>query len=241
MEGLVFKAGGRLECLSCVNDEETDTGEDVRCDVTECAAAYLLEPAYSDGEVYVRDIFSLLDANPVLLQVFERQRAAAYLKEAEERNDVPYTGEYDPEGTEYLELFHYWENNSGTGELTRIHRLWIRGVGDELRDDVKRDGGVEYKKGTRIQWAIKLSPVNQLMNLPLCSNVEVSVTEDDSNSERYHQELHTFVVKRPWLAQVIHALLWELSYGGTLRRRANSFRRCLIQRRRRAGPWTREQ
>jgi len=169
-----------------------------------------LEPVRFVGEIYVRDIFSLLDRNPLFVEMFRRAYAAEYLQESKKGDALPYTGEYDPMGIEYLELFYDWREEGETGSLTGTHRLWLHGVGYELRDDVMQEGWGLRKKGTRIQWAVKFSPLAHLLNFPLRVNAEVSVED----SQDVNQGLHNFRIPSPTLAQVIHAVLWELSWAG---------------------------
>ncbi|QIE22951.1 hypothetical protein SBC2_09640 [Caballeronia sp. SBC2] len=208
MKGLVFNEGGKLEYVEWVRAEADEEDAHVGHDVTGNAAAYILEPVIFAGEIYVRDIFSLLDRNPVLLKIFQRAYAAEYLQEAKKGDALAYTGEYDPEGIEYLELFYDWEEESDAGVLTGVHRLWLHGVGYELRDDTELEGQGLQTKGTRIHWAIKFSPLAHLFNLPLRFNSEVSVAD----SRRI--TIHTFRVPSPTLAQVIGSVLWELSWAG---------------------------
>jgi hypothetical protein len=210
LKELTVKNGGKLEYVRWAEDDETEEGAYVPFDVTDSAAAYVMEPVRFDGEIYVRDIFSLLDRNPVLVQVFRRVYAVEYLQETKKGGAIAYTGEYDPEGIEYLELFYNWEKDRETDEITGIHQLSLRGVGYELRDNVEREGDIQYEKGTRIQWGVEYSPVGQIFNLPLRFNSEVFVVDSRSPSAT----LHNFRIARPTLSQVIHAVLWELSWAG---------------------------
>ncbi|MFL9906768.1 hypothetical protein [Paraburkholderia sp. RL17-337-BIB-A] len=206
---LTLTTGGKLEYFHWVSDEVTGDGAYVPSDVTDTADAYMMEPVRFGSEIYVRDIFSLLDRNPVLVGIFKRVYAAEYLGESKKGNAVPYTGEYDPEDIEYLELFCNWEKDSGTNEITGIHQLSLRGVGYELRDNIV-SGGDKYVKGTRIDWGVAFSPLGQIFNLPLRFNSEVSVAD----SRNLSHSLHNFRVPSPTLAQVIHAVLWELAWAG---------------------------
>jgi hypothetical protein len=214
MEGMVLKTGGTLEYVSRAYDDETEGVICIRSDVTESAASYLMETVRFEGDVHVRDIFSLLESNPVLLQVFRRLHAAAYLNEAREVSAKPYSGEYDPAAIEYLELFHNWEIDSGTGELIGSHRLCLRGVGYELRDDVEQSGG-EYRKGSRIRYALAYSPLAELLNLPLRFDPEVRIIDSDSTSENFRRESRKPLGMSPTVAQVIDGVLYEISFGGT--------------------------
>jgi hypothetical protein len=206
---LTLTTDGKLEYFHWVSDEVTGDDAYVPSDVTDSAAAYMMEPVRFGSEIYVRDIFSLLDRNPVLVGIFKRVYAAEYLDESKKGNAVPYTGEYDPEDIEYLELFCNWEKDSGTNEITGLHQLSLRGVGYELRDNFV-SGGDSYVKGTRINWAVAFSPLGHIFNLPLRLNPEVTVAD----SRDITRTLHTFQLPSPTLAQVIHAVLWELSWAG---------------------------
>jgi hypothetical protein len=207
---LTLTTDGKLQYFHWVSDEATGDDAYVPSDMTDNAAAYMMEPVRFCGEIYVRDIFSLLDRNPSLIEMFKRAYAAEYLQETKKGNAEAYTGKYDPSGIEYLELFYDWEKDRETDELRGVHRLWVGGVGYELRDDVMEDGYLRYKKGTRIRWAIKFAPVGHIFNLPLRLNPEVTVAD----SRDITRTLHTFQLPSPTLAQVIHAVLWELSWAG---------------------------
>ncbi|SPA56688.1 protein of unknown function [Cupriavidus taiwanensis] len=167
-----------------------------------------------EGEIYLRDIFSLLECNPALLQVFARTYATEYLAESKKPGAVAYTGGYDADEIEYLELTPDWERNTQAGELSVCPRLSIVGVGYVLRQDVELVGGMQYKAGTRIRWSIMYCPLNELLNLPLRFNGKVIFSEEESVNEDGQMGTITSVVFAPSLAQVIHGALWELSFGG---------------------------
>lgn len=102
MSGLVFTAGGKLMYYSPVTNV---THEQAFSDVTHQAASYLSEAVRFDGEIQVNDVFSLLEANPLLLDIFAKLHAAAFLSEARKGIATPYSGGHDPDGIDYLELF----------------------------------------------------------------------------------------------------------------------------------------
>jgi hypothetical protein len=211
MEGLVLKTGGRLENIRWVYDEDAGKGEYVPKDVTDDAASFLMEPLRIEGELFLRDIFALLELNPILVAVFRRDWAAEYLAEAKRVEAAPYTGEYDPDGIEYLELYQCWEKTKETGEIEGHHRLDFHGIGFELREDLMQDDYVMHRKGSRIPWAIEFTPLAKLLNLPLRFNPEVHVSVRDA---RYNSETETLRMSSPTLAQVIHGVLWEISFCG---------------------------
>jgi len=214
MSELVLKTGGCLEYVNWGLDEETGEEGYIRSEVTTDAAAHLMDAVQFDGEIYLRDIFSLLEANPTLLQVFARVYAAEYLQEAKKNPAVPYTGDYDVEGIEYLELTPGWERDGQRGELTVSHRMSIAGVGYMLREDVELNGGMQYKAGTRIRWSIMYCPLAEMLNLPLRFSGRVPLAEGNGTNEEERRGVLTSVVVAPSLAQIIHGALWELSFGG---------------------------
>jgi len=214
MRGLVLKTDGCLEYVSWGLEKETKEEGYLRSEVTTDAAAYLMDAVQFYGEIYLRDIFSLLEANPTLLQVFARLYAAEYLKEAKKNPAVPYTGDYNVEGIEYLELTPHWERDGQRGELTVSHRLSIAGVGYMLREDVELNGGMQYKAGTRIRWSIMYCPLVELLNLPLRFSGRLALAGGNGTNEEERRDVLTAVVVAPSLAQIIHGVLRELSFGG---------------------------
>lgn len=214
MQGLVLIAGGCLEFVAWGVDAQTGEEGYLRSDVTADAGAYLMDAVRIERDLHLRDIFALLECNPILLQVFKRQYAAEYLTEARKKPATPYTGEYDAEGIEYLELQPDWEKNAQTGELGIHHRLSVVGVGHVLRQDVELNGGMLYSAGTRIKWSIMYCPLAELWNLPLRFNGNVPVVEGSSINTDGHGSALNSVVLVPSLAQIIHGVLWELSFGG---------------------------
>jgi len=209
MKELVFMAGGKLEYRT--GDAERDLHA-ARTDVTQRAAAYLLEEVRVEGDVHLRDVFALLQDNPVLLQVFERRHASEFVDETRSVDPLTFTGEYDPLGTEYLELFHGWEIDQETGEVAGGQRLGLRAVGFELRDDQELSG-CEYPRGSRIRYAVALSPLAELLNLPLRVNDDVCLAEAFGGTQTAYDALPNLRV-RPTLAQVIEGVLYEISLGG---------------------------
>lgn len=207
MRRLVLKSGGSLAYANWVCNDETDDGEYVFSDVTEQAVAYLMEPVSFEGEVYLRDVFTLLEACPALLDAFARVHARAYLTEAK-KGGAPYTGEYGPEEIEYLELTPDWEGDPETRELSGGHRLSLAGVGHVLREWHQLNGGAEYAAGTRIRWSVMYCPLAQLLNVPLRFDGRLAL------SVRTGEDPWAILVAAPMLGQVIQAVLWEVSFGG---------------------------
>ena len=213
---LLLKQGGRLERVDWVYDHDAKKGEYVPTDVTEDAVSYLMDPVSLEDDLFLRDIFHLFDLNPALSLVFRRDWAAEYLAEYKKviATAPAYTGEYDPDGIEYLELYQMWSRSSSTGEISGHHRLDFHGIGYELREDIIEHDWVAHKKGSRISWAIEMTPLAELINLPLRLNTSVLVSEADHEGGNYMQKLDTWQMSTPTLAQVLHGVIWELSFCG---------------------------
>lgn len=214
MKGLVFKEGGQLELIRGVYNNRWYREEFVATDVTDRAAQFLMDPVRFEGALFLRDVFALLRANPLLLEIFARDFAADYLKVAEDRELEPYTGEYSPEGFEYLELYQSWEKDSLTGELTGLHRLEFHGVGFVLREDIMDGDWLVHEKGSRIPYALDYMPVQQLLNLPLRYNPDITIGQGLPGMGGAGGKVDKVRCSEPTLGQVIHGVLWELSFNG---------------------------
>lgn len=211
-------------------DEETEEGGYRESDVTRHAVAYLFETVTLAEDVTLADLFRLLDMNPELLQVYQRNWAKELLDEVKDLLSAPASLQntaYDPQALEYLELYQLWELDSVSGELDPLHRLNFHGIGVELLED-SADGF--EKKGSRIQWGISFTSPRELLHLPLRINPDVRVCESNLDSARNGHELVRYKNPGVTLGQVIEGVLWELSFhGGPEERQADKeelTRRC---------------
>ena len=212
--GLHLFPGGILQWVKWEYDEETEKGAYVAYDVTERAMQFLWEPVQLIAGVTLDTVFHLLSHNTAPLRdVFRRDFSHEYYNHYLQVKDkaTPYTGEYHPDGIEYLELYwmgYKYEN----GEVVGLGRPDFHGVGYELREDHPDS----YKqKGQRVHWGIGFSKLEDLLNLPLKINPEAHVfNEDYSDSENYGKELMCFKMENPMLGQFIRGILWELSWHG---------------------------
>jgi hypothetical protein len=115
------------------------------------------------------------------------------------------------EGIEFLELYQQWGLDTGTHEYSGKQHLQLRGIGHELDDDVSGEG---RKKGERVDWSVSLTPARELLLLPVRVKAEVRITEDDADAKAFMQEIRQTRHSDVTLGQVIHGLLWELSFHG---------------------------
>lgn len=213
---LKLSSGPKLTRRDWEYDESRDEGAYVDHEVTEDASRYLFDTVALDPGITLRDIFLLLDIDPLLQEVFAHDWAKELLAEmmGENAGDVP-SIEYDPNGIEYLELYQIWSQDSFSGELQPIHRIDFHGVGFVLREDVVRDGRVDYRAGDRIKWGVSFTSPLEMLHLPVRLNPEVILCEDNADSVNHGKEIGRMLNPGVTLGQVIHGVMWELSFLGS--------------------------
>jgi hypothetical protein len=211
---LTLAHGPRLTRRDWESDESRDEGAYV--DVTDQVSRHLYSTVALAPEVTLRDILLLLDTDPLLQEVFAHDWAEELLAEMMDGNTPSAPSiEYNPEGIEYLELYQAWSQDSFSGKLNPIHRLDFHGVGFVLREDVVRDGYVDYRAGERIKWSLSFSSPLKMLHLPVRLNPEVILYEGNMDSVNYHKEIGRMRNPGVTLGQVIHGVLWELSFHGS--------------------------
>lgn len=190
--------------------------EGVYDDVTDQASRHLFSTVALAPEVTLRDILLLLDVDPLLQEVFARDWAKELLAEMMSGHTPSAPSiEYDPEGIKYLELCQVWSQDSFSGKLKPIHRLDFHGVGFVLRADVVRDGCIDYRAGERIKWSLSFTSPLKILHLPVRLNPEVILREGNMDSVNYGKEIGHMRNPGVTLGQVIHGVLWELSFHGS--------------------------
>ncbi len=186
MQDLILKPGPALIARSWRNDKDHN-GRWHELDVTDRAHEYLFEHVTLDSAVTLGDIFGLLDASQVLKQVFRRDFAQELGDDARKGplattpNDAA-----SPEGIEFLELYQQWSLDTSSQSYTSTQRLDLHGLGFELQADAP---SYSRKKGERIQFAVSLTPLRELLALPVRVNPELLVLEDDINAKAFNDEL----------------------------------------------------
>jgi len=195
-----------------VRDDDANSAEHVEQDVADRAHEYLFETIEMDSRVTLADVFRLLDRDPILRQVFRRDWAEELCAEARKGPTEPSSP--DPawhEGIEWLELYQEWSLDTGSGTYLPMQRLQFHGIGVELQEDAPEH---HRRKGERITWAVSLTPVRELLALPLRINPEVLVMEDDLDSESYGREVSRARHPDVTLGQIIGGVLYELGFHG---------------------------
>jgi hypothetical protein len=182
-------------------------------DVAERAVEFLFEPVELAQDVTLSDIFKLLDRCPELRGVFRRDFAEELCVEAR-KGPLPQSRGNDPEevgGIEFLELYRSWECDSSKKAYSSTFRLDLHGVGPVLPVDVP---GYSVKAGERINWAVSLTPLRELLNLPVRVREQFSITEDDIDARAYGDVVAEAACSEICLGQLMHGLLCELAFHG---------------------------
>lgn len=216
MEKLEIKRGGKLVQTVWKN------GKYVDIDRTNLVASFLFSPCILEEGTTLKDILLLCEKDlPTLDKVIGN-----YLKElvveglskkAKEIND-----EYDSEKIEYLELKYTPEVDEyeNVESFTGITLLSFGGQGVVLQEDYEY-----HKKGTRIPWSICMTPVNELVNIPLKLYDKFEVYEGIMKTAPKDKCKNLININNPeyTLGQIIYSIAWELSFhGGPYKR--NKFR-----------------
>lgn len=214
MNEITLAPQGRLVHTHWTYDEAQAQGCYVDTDVSSRAAEFLTEPTTLAEGVTLRDVFTLLHRNPILLTVFRRNFAVELLAEALCTTAPGISAVAAHERIEYLELRSSWYKNSDTREVHSMTRPGLHGMGPVLTEDVFDNGNLVHPAGARIAWGVSLAPVSELLDLPLRVAQDVRVFEDDANARQYGEILEEIAFKELTLIQVVQGVLWELSFHG---------------------------
>ena len=181
-------------------------------DVSSRAHELLFEPITVHAETTLADIFRLMEASPLLQKFYRRDFAEELCAEARKGAVEPLARERAPhEGIEFLELYQQWGLDTSTNEYSGTQRLQLHGIGHELAQDLPEE---RRKKGERIEWSVSLTPLRELLSQRILVNAEVRITEEDATAKAYMSEIRRARNTDVTLGQVIHGLLWELSFHG---------------------------
>lgn len=181
-------------------------------EVADRAHEFLNETVALDPAVTLADVLALVASNPVLLAVYRRDFISELCEEAAKGALPDADTERNPtERLEYLELYSQWHVDSHAKRYDPQHRLHLHGVGPVLEEDAPNYGRT---KGQRIQWGISCANLRSLLPLPVRVNTSVSVQESNLDAHAYGREIDRVELAGVSLGQVIHGLLWELSFHG---------------------------
>jgi hypothetical protein len=214
MQDLTLRSGPSLIARRWETEGKHEDGRWRELDVTNRAHEHLFEVVVVHASVTVGDVFRLLDASPLLQQIFRRDFAEELCAEAREGPVAmakTEQGSSVDERIEFIELYQQWSFDSSTKVYGPTQHLQLHGVGFVLEADSEEH---HRKRGERVQWSVSLTPVRELLALPLRVNADVQITEDDINAKAYANEIAQVRHPDVTLGQIIHGLLWELSFHG---------------------------
>lgn len=210
MQNFILKPGPALIARRWVKEGDEEVGQ--RVDVSVRAHQFLFETVELDPRVTLADVLGLLAKDAALRQVFHRDWSEEICAEAQMgplQRSSPDTSL--DERIEYLELYLQWGFDSSRQTYLPTQRLQLHGLGAELKNDAP---AYRRKKGERIAWSISLTPVRELLTLPIRVNPEVVITEDDVDSRSYGLEIARVFHPDLTLGQIVDGVLHELSFHG---------------------------
>ena len=194
-------------------DFDRNADEPVVRNVAEDAVAYLFEPVDLHPDLTLWDILKLFDVCPELHAVFRRNWSVELCEEASKGPLPPQKSgnPADDAGIEYLELYWAWALDTHSQTWRSVHGLELHGIGPVLEVDAK-DYGV--KAGERIKWSVSLTPVRELLKLPLRLSEELNITEDDIDARGYGKAVMKGRCNEVLLGQIIQGILDDLCFHG---------------------------
>jgi hypothetical protein len=199
--------------MRAVRPEPDDTGSRLKeVDVTGRAHEHLFEFVTVHAGTTLADIFRLMEASPLLQKFYRRDFAEELCAQARKGAAEPSpSGQAAHESIEFLDLYQDWGLDTSTNEYSGMQRLHLHGIGHELAEDLPEE---RRKKGERIEWSVSLTPLRELLSLPVRVKDEVRITEEDATAKAYMSEIRRARCADVTLGQVIHGLVWELSFHG---------------------------
>ena len=212
MQRLILRPGPQL-VMRAFRPEPGDVGGRLNeVDFTGRAHELLFERVTLHVETTLADIFRLMEASPLLQKSYQRDFAEELCVEARKGAAKPLANARTAhEGIEFLELYQEWGLDTSTNEYSGMQRLHLHGIGHELAEDLLEE---HRTKGERIEWSVSLTPLRELLSLPVRVKDEVRITEEDATAKAYTSEIRRARCADVTLGQVIHGLLWELSFHG---------------------------
>lgn len=213
MSELQLFPGPRLVRKAWVYDDDAGTGEWISTDVTDRAHEFLFQDVASDPDVTLADVFRLVMDAPIMQSVFRQEFVSELC--AEVRKGPVAKAEEDWEQIEYLELYQLWNHDTSTNAYQGVGRFHLHGMGILQESDIFEHGHLAHKKGERIKWSVSLSPVRELLHLPVRIQGEVLICEDDIDAKMYGHTLQVGKSENITLGNLIREILWALSWHGT--------------------------
>lgn len=214
MPRITLKHGPRLVMAERRRDKSTKKVHHTEVDITSAAHTYLFEQVTIDEGVTLEDVFKLVELNPVLRAIQQRNFIEEMLAETVKGVAPDYSAAYDPEGIEYLELYAVWRYNREAQEFEPVNQLSLSGIGYALKAGDVPEWVGEVPPGYRISWGISCANLRNLLPLPIKIKRDIPVYEENIGSGNHGKLLYTTKLASVTLGQVIEGLFWELSFHG---------------------------
>ena len=179
-------------------------------DVTADASRFLFRPLHIEAGVTLNDLLSLLDACPALVEVFAL-RFADRVRDEVRKGPLARTADIGSpaDEAEHIELRWNWRLDTDTLEYSSVHELEVSGVGPALQQD---DPQRRLQAGEREHCSLSLTPIRELLHLPVVLRRDFVIAEADLNSRRYGEPVARGRLDQVTLGQLIHSLLSELTF-----------------------------
>lgn len=210
MQHLVLRPGPQLVLRAFRPEPDDLASRPKERDVTDRAHEFLFEPITLHPNTTLAEVFDLMETSPLLKCVYR----PAFVEElCAEASKGPTPGARQPpnERIEFLELHAAWGLDKHTQTYCGTTRLRLHGMGPVLQQDRPQD---RKRKGERIEWGVSLTPLRELLALPVRVNHGLRIIEDDEAAQAWMQEIGHAQVEEVTLGQVLEGLLWELSFHG---------------------------
>jgi hypothetical protein len=213
MNNLKLLPGPKLKRTVEVADSSNGVPAWETRDVTDRASEYLYRAIDIDPDVTLADVMGLLYEDPIMQAVFRRDFVAELCEEAR-RGPITKADEAPHERLECIELYQLWSLDTASNVFSGAGSYSVHGKGFIQAEDVLEGGYLMYKKGERINWSISMTPIGELLHLPVRVNPEVTICEDDPFAKRHGHAIQSGSHHKITLGTLIHSLLWELSWYG---------------------------
>jgi hypothetical protein len=171
-----------------------------------------------DRKFTLKDVLSVCMKSKIPLPILGAILRCNYIKDYwEEANKKKNDKNYD---MDYLEI--YWTGSTQTYEgKTSSENMWcFHGVGKEgcVGDDVKEVYKCQKRKipkNYRENYAVEMTPINNLANYPIKVRSTLFFEYYD---DKHYEKIYDFKPSVT-LIELLHAILWELSFLGSIDQR----------------------
>jgi hypothetical protein len=174
MQHLILRPGPELVLRALRPEPDELARRPKEREVTERAHEFLVDAITLHPDTTLADVFGLMEASPLLKRVVRSAFVEELCAEAH-RGPIHAARQPPHERIEHLVLYAQWALDTYTQTYSGTTRLRLRGVGPILQQDHPEE---HKRKGELIEWGVSLSPLRDLLALPVRVNHGVRITED---------------------------------------------------------------